>query len=119
MKIYRISQSTQSTAQKAKFVKSVFEQLEKSLGVPTSHSRDGYILNKSIEKHDSTDILGESWTQVSHNMYNEGFRAERYFESEMVQNNYGRTITINTDYIDVQKCVKEIMSAIESFKNRV
>jgi len=112
MKIYRISQIAVTIDQKAKVVEAVFKQLEGILGVQAKPSTDGYMLDWSIEKAEDS-LNGESYTQVSHNRFDEGFHVEIYYESEFMQQEYGKVTRVNCGYQSADQCVRAIVKAID------
>ena len=112
MKIYRISQIAVTIDQKVKVVKDVFKQLEGILGVQAKPSTDGYLLDWSIEKAEDS-LHGESYTQVYHNRFDEGFHVEIYYESEFMQEQFGRVTRVNCGYESADKCVRAIVKAID------
>lgn len=110
MNWYKISQNLD---QKVKFVRRIFAELEKVFGVNRQESREGYLLNCSIEKQDEASPLGTSYTQVAHSKDRDGFYVETYYENEFVQDEYGKNEIISCDYVDVNSCLASILSAIK------
>lgn len=117
MKIYRIAQTqvpvSVSIEQRVRVVREVFENLENVLGVKATNSQDGYLLDWSIERQDDATLGGTSYTQVSHNRLKDGFHVEIYFESEFLQDAYGKSVQVNCGYDNVNRCVHEIIKAID------
>lgn len=122
MRIYRIAQSpvvAVRAEQKVRFVEEVFAQLENILGTKSSRSRDGYMLDRSIERTDESHPGGENTIQVSHTRNSDGFNVDITFESEFAHNEWGKAVTVNCDYVNVPACVNSIVKAIDSISRGI
>ena len=122
MKIYRIAQAgletyTEKGIQRVKkALQYIFSGLERIHHVQAQWDRT-YVLNVSIEYQDSTDVRGESWYTVSHVRDSNQIHVERYFENELMQNNYGQVKEIPFDGTNPTQTLNLIEETLREFED--
>lgn len=125
MRIIQLAQTEPEIARIKKCLREIFNQLAVKLNA-TPRWDQTYTMNVSIEKHDEADPQGESWIQVSHSRNNISpsenssiIYVERYFENELAQNAYGKTIKVRFNWLNVQEATQKILAAVESLREQV
>jgi len=104
MNWYKKAQTNEEIKKIKNSLEYIFNKLAEDWNVKPNWDAS-YILNVSIEKHDSIDLKGESWFQVSHNRnsinYSENktsVNVQRYFENEYMDQEYGFSVNVEFDY---------------------
>ena len=122
MRIVQIAQSGEGVKRVRKCLEAIFGKLSEVFGAPVEWNRV-YILNVSIEKHDDADPRGESWVAVSHSRDSVSpstsesvITAERYFENENIQNEYGKVETVRFNWNNQEEALTKVMDAIALLK---
>ena len=122
MRIIQIAQSDENVKQLRKCLAIIFGKLSEVFGVSPEWNKT-YILNVSIEKHDDADPRGESWVAVSHSRDSASpstsesvITAERYFENENMQNEYGQVETVRFNWNNPEEALTKVMDALGRLK---
>jgi hypothetical protein len=125
MKIYKLAQTDRQYSTIRNGLRYIFGELSKDFGTAPVWN-DTYMVNVSIEKHDSADIRGESWIQVWHSRNylspSEGYsiiHLERYYESEHMQNAYGKTAKVKFYWDQPKAALDEVRSAIQKMTSEI
>jgi len=120
MRIIQIAQSDSAIKSLRGCLQAVFHALEAEFNVAPLFDRT-YLLNVSIEKHDESHPLGESWVQVSHSRddvhYADEFstlHVERYFENEFVQNEHGKLVNVQFNWANKAETIAKVLNAVKN-----
>lgn len=119
MRIWKVAQvGGEDSKNVAKLLKFIFNALSNDFGVPAKWDRQ-YLFDASIEKHDPSDPLGESWISVSSSRFRIAtapLRAvivmDKYYENEFVNDDHAKNAEVVVTVDDPQGSLDKVREAL-------